>query len=69
MHRMFVTAVVAVLFASPVLVGCNTGIGKGSPTTSSTKTTTNPCKPGDTYDAATGLCTGTDGKTYKPNSQ
>jgi hypothetical protein len=73
MDRLIVAVFAAALFAAPAFASGCTGIGKGSPPPGSMNSTTttkpaNPCKTGDIYDAATGLCTGTDGKTYKPGS-
>jgi len=62
LRLLIVTAAMAALFLSPAFAS-GTGIGKGTP---GAVTTPNPCGQGDTYDAATGVCTRPDGTTYKP---
>jgi hypothetical protein len=73
MRLFIIAAAAAMLLAPEALAAGGTGVGKGSPTTTPTteptQSTTNPCNPGDTYDASKNLCTSADGSTYTPKPQ
>ncbi len=72
MRLILVAAAAAVLLAPAAFGAGDSGIGKGMTSTTQnpapTQPSTNPCNPGDTYDAVKNLCTGGDGHTYKPKS-